>query len=227
VLDTNKHELLDSARAEALVEIGVHVTMNPVVLNIVNANMLALTAVADDNVLLFNNGKDGVGVPALVIIEVPDDINTPNVAMNWVVIDNVDNCTIVLTAADDDEVLLLNNSISGVGMMALVILETVDDVNTSEVVALVTEDKVLPFKADVTAHEEVSVSATVIIDAIPAIDEESDRLVLTALAAFDADKNELLACYCSRLLPRQTCKYLCPMQCTKMPFLPQLGDVLE
>ena len=40
VLDTNKHGLLDFARAEALVDIGVDVTMNPVVLNKINANML-------------------------------------------------------------------------------------------------------------------------------------------------------------------------------------------
>ena len=44
--------MLDSARAEVLVGTGVDVTMNPVVLDDVDASTPVLTAVADDGVLL-------------------------------------------------------------------------------------------------------------------------------------------------------------------------------
>ena len=44
--------------------------------------------------LLLNNGRDGVGVPALVIIEVPDNINTP----------------VITALAPEDEVLLLKTA---------------------------------------------------------------------------------------------------------------------
>jgi len=41
----------------------------------------------------------------------------------------------VLTAVADDDVLLLNTGVDGVGVAVLVILEVVDDVNTSVVSA--------------------------------------------------------------------------------------------
>jgi len=52
VLDVDGIELLDSARAKVLVGTGVDVTMNPVVLDDVDASTPVLTAVADDGVLL-------------------------------------------------------------------------------------------------------------------------------------------------------------------------------
>jgi len=52
VLDVDGIELLDSARAEVLVGTGVDVTMNPVVLDDVDASTPVQTAVADDGVLL-------------------------------------------------------------------------------------------------------------------------------------------------------------------------------
>jgi len=52
VLDVDRDELLDLARAEVLVGTGVDVAMNPVVLDNVDASTLVLTAVADDDLLL-------------------------------------------------------------------------------------------------------------------------------------------------------------------------------
>jgi len=45
VLDVDRDELLDLARAEVLVGTGVDVAMNPVVLDNVDASTLVLTAV--------------------------------------------------------------------------------------------------------------------------------------------------------------------------------------
>jgi len=53
LLDVDGDELLDPARAEVLLGSGVDVAMNPVVLDDVNVITLVLTAVADEDVLLF------------------------------------------------------------------------------------------------------------------------------------------------------------------------------
>ena len=60
-----------------------------------------------------------------------------DVAVNPVVLADVDASTLVLTAVADDDVLLLTTGVDGVGVAVLVILEVVDDVNTSVVAALV------------------------------------------------------------------------------------------
>jgi len=52
VLDVDGDELLDLARAKVPVSTGVDFAMNPVVLDVVDANTLVLTAGTDDNVLL-------------------------------------------------------------------------------------------------------------------------------------------------------------------------------
>jgi len=66
-----------------------------------------------------------------------------DVAMNPVVLDDVDASTPVLTAVADDGVLLLNTCVDRVGVAILMILEVVNDVNTSVVTALVAEDDVV------------------------------------------------------------------------------------
>ena len=52
-------------------------------------------------------------------------------AMVHVVLDDVDTSALVLTAVADDDMLLLNACVDGLGAAVLVILEEVDDVNTS------------------------------------------------------------------------------------------------
>ena len=59
-----------------------------------------------------------------------------DVAMNSVVLEDVDTSTLMLTAVADDGVLLLNTYVDRVGVAAPVILEVVNDVNTSMVTAL-------------------------------------------------------------------------------------------
>jgi len=56
-----------------------------------------------------------------------------DVAMNPVVLDDVDASTPVLTAVADDDTLLLNTCVDGVRVAVPVILEVVNDVNTSVV----------------------------------------------------------------------------------------------
>ena len=93
-LDAGGDKLLESARAQELVRTGGDVAMYQVVLDNVDANMLVLNTVADDDVLLLNTCVNVVGVQALVILQVVDDINT-----------------YVLTAlGTEDEVPLLDNA---------------------------------------------------------------------------------------------------------------------
>ena len=75
VYNTNEDNLLYSRKAEALMDIGVDVTMHDVVLDDVDANTLGLNAVANDDVLLPNTGVNVVRVKELGILEAPDDIN--------------------------------------------------------------------------------------------------------------------------------------------------------
>ena len=76
-------------------------------------------------------------------------------AMDPVVLDDVDASTLVLTAVADDDMLLLNAYADGLGVAVLVILEEIDDVNTSVLAALVAEDDVLLLEAAVDADVEV------------------------------------------------------------------------
>jgi len=102
VLDVDKDELLDSARAEVLVGTGVDIAMNPVVLDDVDASTLVLTAVADDEVPLLNTCVDGVGVAVPVIIQGVDDVNA----------------SVVAALVAEDDVLLLEAAAVGTALPA-------------------------------------------------------------------------------------------------------------
>ena len=78
-------------------------------------------------------------------------------AMDHVVLDDVDASALVLTAVADDDMLLLNACGDGLGAAVLVILEEVDDVNTSVLAALVAEDDVLLLEAAANADVKVRV----------------------------------------------------------------------
>ena len=61
VLDVDRDELLDPARAEVLLGSGVDCAMDPVVLDDVDTSALVLTAGADDVMPLLNACVDGLG----------------------------------------------------------------------------------------------------------------------------------------------------------------------
>jgi len=114
-----------------------------------------------------------------------------DVAMIHVVLDDVDASTVVLTAVADDDTLLLNTYVDGVGVAVLVTLEVANDVNTSVVTALVAEDDVLLLEAAANADVEVHVPPAVLGNAVSATGEGSGVLVFAALAVLDADGDEL------------------------------------
>ena len=84
-----------------------------------------------------------------------------DVAMNPVVLDDVDASTPVLTTVANDDTLLLNTCVDGVRVAVPVILEVVNDVNTSVVAALVAENDVLLLEAAANADVEVLVPSAV------------------------------------------------------------------
>jgi len=156
--------------------------------------------VAEDNVLLLEaaaNANVEVLVPPAVLVDaIPATVEGSgtgvDVAMNPVVLDDVDASTLGLTAVADDGVLLLKTCVDGVAVAVLVILEVVTDVNTSVVAALVAEDNVLPLEAAANADVEVLVPSAVLVNAVSATIEGSGVLVFTALAVLDVDGDELL-----------------------------------
>jgi len=134
-----------------------------------------------------------------------------DVSIDPVVLDDVDTSTLVLTAIADVDTLLLNTCVDGVGVAVLVILDVVNDVNTSVVAALVAEDDVILLEAtadsdvevpvppavlvnavSVDANVEVIVPFAVLVDAVSATVEGSGVLVCTVLAVLDVDRDELL-----------------------------------
>jgi len=115
-----------------------------------------------------------------------------DVAMIPVVLDDDDSSTPVLNAVADDGVLLLNTYVDGVGVALPVILEVVNDVNTSVVAALVAEDDVLLLETAANADVEVLVPSAMLMNAFSATIEGSGVLVFTALAVLDGDGDELL-----------------------------------
>jgi len=115
-----------------------------------------------------------------------------DVAMNPVVLDDVDVSTPVLAAVADDGVLLHITCVDGVGVAVPKILDVVDDVNTSVVAELVAEDDVLPLEAAADADVEVLMPPAVLVDAVSATVEGPGVLVFTALAVLDVDGDELL-----------------------------------
>ena len=69
-------DLCDSTRAKALLDTGVHVTMNPAVSDTVDATTIGLTTVVNDNVLLLNTCVVGVRLVVIVILKVVDNANS-------------------------------------------------------------------------------------------------------------------------------------------------------
>jgi len=115
-----------------------------------------------------------------------------DVAMNRVVLDDVNASTLVLTAVADHVMPLLNACVDGLGVAVLEILEEVDDVNTSVLAALVAEDDVLMLEDAADADVEVIVPPAELVDAVSATVESSCVLVFTALAVLAVDGGELL-----------------------------------
>jgi len=115
-----------------------------------------------------------------------------DVAMNPVVLDDVDTSTLVLTAVANDDTLLLNTCVDGVRVVVPVILEEVDVVNNSVVDALVAENDVLLLEVAADSDVEVLVSPAVLVNAVSATGEGSGVLVFTALVVLDVDGDELL-----------------------------------
>jgi len=113
-------------------------------------------------------------------------------AMDHVVLDDVDTSALVLTAVADDDMLLLNACVDGLGAAVLVILEEVNDVNTSVLAALVAEDDVLLLEAAANTDVKVRVPPAVLVNAVSATVEGSGVLAFTALAVLDVDGDELL-----------------------------------
>jgi len=200
VLDVDGDELLDSARAVVMVGTGVDVALNPVVLDDVDASTLARTAVADDDVLLLNTCVYGIGVAVSVILEVVDEVNTSVVAAlvaeNDVLLleaaANADVEVLVLLAVLVDAISATVEGSDGAGVAIPVILQKVDDVNTSVVAVLVAEDDVLLFEATAEADVKVRVPPAVLVNAVSATVEGSGVLVFTALVVLDVDGDELL-----------------------------------
>jgi len=89
------------------------------------------------------------------------------VAINPVVLDDVNASTLVLTAVANDDMPLLNACVVGLGVAILVILEVVDDVKTSVVAALVADD-VLLLEVVADADVKVRVPSAVLVKAISA-----------------------------------------------------------
>jgi len=115
-----------------------------------------------------------------------------DVAMNLVVRNDIGASTLVLTAAADDNMLLLNTCEDRVGVATLVIREVVDDVNAFGVAALAAEDDMLKLNAAAEADVEVLMPPAVPENAVPATIAGPGVQVFTALAVPDADRGELL-----------------------------------
>jgi len=176
---------------EAAAEANVEVLVPPAVLG----NAISAT-VDGPGVLVFT---------ALAVLDVEgDELLDParaevlfgsgvDCAMDPVVLHDVDASSLVLTAVADDDMLLLNACVDGLGVAVLVILEEVDDINTSVVAAaLVAEDGVLLLEAAAEADVEVRVPSAVLVNAVSATVEGPGVLVFTALAVLDVDGDELL-----------------------------------
>ena len=174
---------------EAAADADVEVLVPPEVLNAVSAT------VADPGVLV---------LPALAVLDVDGvELLDParaevllgscvDCAMDPVVLDDVDASTLVLTDVADDDMLLLNACVDGLGVAVLVRLEEVDDVNSSVLAVLVVEDDVLLLEAAANADLKVRVPPAVLVNAVSATVEGSGVLVFTALVVLDVDGDELL-----------------------------------
>ena len=179
--------LLLEAAAEANVEVLVPSTVlgNAVSATVDGPGVLVFTALA-----VLDVEGDELLDPARAEVLFGSGVDC---AMDPVVLHDVDASSLVLTAVADDDMLLLNACVDGLGVAVLVILEEVDDVNTSVLAALVAEDDVLLLEATAIADVEVRVPPAVLVNAVSATVEGSGVLAFTALAVLDVDGDELLA----------------------------------
>jgi len=178
--------LLLEAAADADVEVLVPpaVLRNAVSATVEGPGVLVFTALA----VLDADGDELLDpARAEVLVGTGDDC-----AMDHVVLNDVDASALVLTAVADDDMLLLNACVDGLGVAVLVILEEVDDVKTSVLAALVVEDDVLLLEAAANADVKVRVPHAVLVIAVSATVEGSGVLAFTALAVLDVDRDELL-----------------------------------
>jgi len=175
---------------EAAVDADVEVLVPPVVLaNAVSATVEASGVLAFTALTVLDVDGDELLDPATAKVLVGSGVD---VAMNHVVLDDVDASTLVLTAIADDVMPLLNACVDGLGVAVLEILEEVDDVNASVLAALVAEDDVALLEGAADADVEVLVPPAVLVDAISATVEGSGVLVFTALAVLAVEGDELL-----------------------------------
>jgi len=89
-------------------------------------------------------------------------------------------------------VLLLNTYIDRVEVALPVILEVVNNINTSMVSALVADNDMLLLEAPANANAEVLLPPSVLVNAVSATVEGSGVLVFTALAVLDVEGDKLL-----------------------------------
>jgi len=178
--------LLLEAAANADVEVPVPpaVLVDAVSATIEGSGVLVFTALA-----VLDVGGDELLDSARAEVLVGTGVDVAKIP---VVLDDVDASTLVLTAVANDDTLLLNTCVDGVGVAVFVILEVVNDVNTSVVAAFVAEDDVLLLEAAANADVEVLVPPAVLVNAVSATSEGSGVLVFTALAVLDVDGDELL-----------------------------------
>ena len=175
---------------EAAVDADVEVLVPPVVLaNAVSATVEGSGVLAFTALTVLDVDGDELLDPARAEVLVGSGVD---VAMNHVVLDDVDASTLVLTAIADDVMPLLNACVDGLGVAVLEILEEVDDVNASVLAALVAEDDVALLEGAADADVEVLVPPAVLVDAISATVEGSGVLVFTALAVLAVEGDELL-----------------------------------
>ena len=88
--------------------------------------------------------------------------------------------------------LLLNTYIDRVEVALPVILEVVNNINTSMVSALVADNDMLLLEAPANANAEVLLPPSVLVNAVSATVEGSGVLVFTALAVLDVEGDKLL-----------------------------------
>jgi len=111
-----------AANADVEVQVPPAVLGNAVSVNVEGSGVSAFTALA-----VLDVDGDELLDPARAEELVGTGVDY---AMDHVVLDDVDASALVLTAIADDDMLLLNACVDGLGAAVLVILEEVDDVST-------------------------------------------------------------------------------------------------
>jgi len=159
----------------------------------VNTSVLAALVAEDDAVLLeaVADADVEVLVPPAVLV----DAVSATVEGSGVLVCRV--TALAVRDVDRDELLDSARAevlvgTGGVGVAVPVILEVVDDVNTSVVAALVAENDVLLLEVTANADVEVLVPPAVLVNAVHATVEGSGVLVFTTHAVLDVDGDELL-----------------------------------